>query len=322
MSDKKKFLPWVEKYRPVNLSDIISHKHIIKSLKEIIKNGSLPHLLFHGTPGTGKTSTILSIVKKIYGSSEKFMVLELNASNDRGISSVRRDIKGFAESNNMFNQGVKLIILDEADSMTYDAQFALRRIIEEYSSNVRFCIICNYINKIILAIRSRCMLFRFSPIPIDESITILKKICTEEKIKYDIKVLKTIIKISRGDLRKTINLLQAISVENKDISCMSGYKLKDLPNPKQIDTIFKKLINPDKKFNYCVNKINELIEKNGYSLNSIITELYYCICNNLPTLKSENIGKYLIELADLEFKLVSSTFDDIYIGSLVSIFKY
>ena len=162
--DELESLPWIEKYRPQKLSNIVHHPNIIYALKKLIKKGQLPHMLFYGASGTGKTSTIMATAKKLYNEDISFMVLELNASDDRGINIVREEIKEFAESRNMFKTGIKLIILDEADSMTYDAQFALRRVIEKYSYNTRFCLICNYMNKIIPAIRSRCMQFRFSPI--------------------------------------------------------------------------------------------------------------------------------------------------------------
>ena len=147
------FLPWVEKYRPRNIDEIISNNENINVLSTMLKNGSLPHLLFHGTSGTGKTSLILALARELYGNNINLMVMKLDASDDRGINSVREEIKGFAERKNMFSSGVKLIILDEADSMTFDAQFALRKIIEKYSVSTRFCLICNYENKIIPAIR-------------------------------------------------------------------------------------------------------------------------------------------------------------------------
>ena len=158
------YLPWIEKYRPTNLENIISNEHNLTILKNMLKGRSLPHLLFHGTSGTGKTSTIMALSKELYENNISLMVMKLDASDDRGINSVRDEIKGFAEKKNMFQKGVKLIILDEADSMTFDAQFALRRIIEKYSESTRFCLICNYDNKIIPAIRSRCANFRFNPI--------------------------------------------------------------------------------------------------------------------------------------------------------------
>ena len=157
-------LPWVEKYRPNKLNDIKGQDKIVESLTNIIENNSFPHLLFYGGSGSGKTSVILSIIEQYYGKKKKLMVMRLDASDDRGINSVRDEIKAFAEKKNYFQTGIKVIILDEADSMTFDAQFALRRIIEKYSKNTRFCLICNYENKIISAIKSRCAEFKFNSI--------------------------------------------------------------------------------------------------------------------------------------------------------------
>lgn len=159
--------PWVEKYRPSSLDDLIAHQEIISTLNRLINAQKLPHLLFYGPPGTGKTSMIIAIARRLYGKNYGSMVLELNASDDRGIDVVRNQIKEFAGTKKLFSQGVKLIILDEADSMTNDAQFSLRRVIEKYTKNARFCLICNYVSKIIPALQSRCTRFRFAPL--DES---------------------------------------------------------------------------------------------------------------------------------------------------------
>ena len=148
-------LPWVEKYRPSVLQELISHEDIIRTIRKFISEEKLPHLLFYGPPGTGKTSTILACAKELYSPKEfNSMVLELNASDDRGINVVRNQILSFASTRTIFNSGYKLVILDEADAMTNDAQNALRRIIEKYTDNVRFCLICNYLSKIIPALQS------------------------------------------------------------------------------------------------------------------------------------------------------------------------
>jgi replication factor C subunit 3/5 len=314
------YLPWTEKYRPTNLSDIVSNNENINILSLMLENGSLPHILFHGTSGTGKTSLILALSKKFYGNNVNLMVMKLDASDDRGINLVRDEIKGFAERENMFNTGVKLIILDEADSMTFDAQFALRKIIEKYSVSTRFCLICNYENKIIPAIRSRCANFRFNPIPNKQIIQVLKKISDNENLDYTIKSLDIIGTLCNGDLRKSINLLQSISMKSKIVTPNSCYESAGLPSREEITIIFEHLINTKYSFTETIKVIYSIIKYNGYSLGIILKELTILLINNI-NLCQKNLAEIYINLSDLETKVSQSTFDDIYLSSLISIFK-
>lgn len=308
------FLPWVEKYRPTTMDDIISHGQNIKTIKLLVSNNALPHLLFHGSPGTGKTSTIMALAHQIYGDNIKFMIMKLDASDDRGINSVREDIKGFAEKTNMFHAGVKLIILDEADAMTFDAQFALRRIIEKYSESIRFCLICNYENKIIPAIRSRCANFRFSNINKEHIFIKLKEIINKENLnnKYNDEIIDIIATLGKGDLRRAINLLQTISMQTQLITKDLCYYIAGIPTKEEVNAIVNLLIKKD--FNYSYDKITEIIKNNGYSLSIILKEIALVVINK------PSISKVISEIADLENILTCSTFDDIYISSLISIF--
>ena len=227
-------VPWVEKYRPESMDDLLGHEDITRTSKQnnilnqkidhfqinnkftslitnlsfsfsllillsfffiqqinttkvqrLINKNRLPHLLFYGPPGTGKTSTVMAIAQQLYGGSLQSMVLSLNASDDRGINVVRDQIKTFAGTRKLFSSGMKLVILDEADHMTNDAQFALRRVIEKYSSNARFCIICNYVSKIIPALQSRCTKFRFSPLDHANMLVQAKRTVEAEGLKID-----------------------------------------------------------------------------------------------------------------------------------------
>lgn len=316
------YLPWVEKYRPQKIDEIISHDQNIESIKKMLKEGSLPHLLFHGTPGTGKTSLILALANELYGNSKKLMMLKLDASDDRGINSVRDEIKGFAEKVNMFKQGVKLIILDEADSMTFDAQFALRRIIEKYSETTRFCLICNYENKIIPAIRSRCANFRFSPIKKEHVYYKLGDICQKENIKFEDGVLETISLLSKGDLRKSINFLQSLSLQSNYLTINMCYKIAGVPSYDEVKYIMSLLLNDDVLYDECMTVLNNQITNKGYSLSIVLKELLlYMLNNEIDNIDSSKLSNILSELADLENKVVKSTFNDIYIGCLIGIFK-
>jgi replication factor C subunit 3/5 len=318
MSDN---LPWTEKYRPQTFGDITGNEQNIKTIRNMLLNNSLPHLLLYGPSGSGKTSLILNLAKELYGNNMSLMAMKLDASDDRGINSVREQIKGFAEKQNMFRPGIKLIILDEADSMTFDAQFALRRIIEKYSNNTRFCLICNYENKIIPAIRSRCANFRFSPINKEKIIEKLFIICENEKIKIDNECLNMIAAISEGDLRKSINLLQSISMKSNIITIDLCYESAGLPTINIVDNIYNILINKEYNFSISYNIINIIIKDNGYSLSSLLKELTFKILNFNIKMNNCELAELIIELSDLENKISKTTFTDIYITALISIFK-
>jgi len=161
---------------------VVSHNDITSTIQQFLDKNRLPHLLFYGPPGTGKTSMILAMARQMYGDDYRQHIIELNASDDRGIDVVREQIRDFADSGRLFRKNsIKLIVLDEADMMTQTAQAALRRVIEQYTKNVRFCIICNYVNKIIPAIQSRCTRFRFSPLPTPEVEKRLATVAEQEK---------------------------------------------------------------------------------------------------------------------------------------------
>ena len=312
------YLPWVEKYRPKKIDDIISHDQNIETIKKMLQNSSLPHLLFHGTPGTGKTSLILAIANELYGNQKNLMVMKLDASDDRGINSVREEIKCFAEKVNMFCNGVKLIILDEADSMTFDAQFALRRIIEKYSTTIRFCLICNYENKIIPAIRSRCANFRFNNIDNIHICSKLRQIINNEKLNVDENVINIIATLGKGDLRKAINLLQSISMQTDLITDTICYETAGSPSNNEIKEIISILYNKDYDFNYSYNIIIPIIKNQGYSLSIVLRELIIELLNQPLSIKMPQI---LSDLSDLENQVSKSTFGDIYITALIGIFK-
>ena len=319
---KDDFLPWVEKYRPQTMKQIISHAQNIETIKKLLIGGSLPHLLFHGASGTGKTSTIMALAKEIYGQNVRLMVMKLDASDDRGINSVREDTKGFAEKSNMFQKGVRLIILDEADSMTFDAQFALRRIIEKYSTTIRFCIICNYENKIIPAIRSRCANFRFCNIEPKHICLKLNEIIINENIKCESNVIENIAVLSNGDLRKAINLLQSISMQTDYITNELCWETAGTPSEKEIKMILNTLQNSNIDFNESYKLINKVIKTQGYSLSIVLNELTINIIKLIDNESiKQNIPQIISELSDLENMVTKSTFGDIYITSLVGIFK-
>ena len=307
-------LPWVEKYRPTSLDMIKGQDINIECLEKLIENKSLPHLLFYGNSGTGKTSTIMSIINKLFGKNKAFSLMKLDASDDRGINSVREEIKGFAEKN-LFNRSIKIIILDEADNMTFDAQFALRRIIEKYSEDTRFCLICNYENKIIPAIKSRCANFKFNPINNKIIYENLEDICNKENIKFKIKSLKIISDLSNGDMRKAINLLQSVYLKDKTLKQKSIYETAGIPSDttiKKLLLILNKKISLEDKLKKC-----SFILENGYSLSTIIQRFFQYIYKN--NLIKNNFSELISDLSDLENNIAKSTFAEIYFVAFICI---
>ena len=320
-------LPWVEKYRPNKLFEIVGQDKIINSLQNIFNGGSFPHLLFYGGSGSGKTSTILAILNDYFGKKKKLMVLRLDASDDRGINSVREEIKGFAEKRNYFTKGIKVIILDEADSMTFDAQFALRRIIEKYSSSTRFCLICNYDNKIIPAIKSRCAEFKFNPICKQVMVEHLKLVADKEGLTYNDNTLHIINNISKGDLRKAINLMQSASIikseKNKVLNADLCYNVAGYPKPKEIEDIFDLLVSKKINLEDSSKKIQKIVLDNGYSISIILKEILELFVRKINSNEIEPRDYVYIfsELSNLESKVSKSTFGDIYLTMMIAIFK-
>lgn len=209
-------IPWIEKYRPKQVKNILYNEFIVKCLDNFLQQKKLPNLLFYGPPGTGKTSTIVAIAKKYYKEHFDLMTITVNASEERGIETVRNRINNFSASKGFIDRTnllpFKLVILDEIDAMTPEAQSILRKVVEEYTFNVRFCFICNIINKIDPAIISRCTCLKFKPFTNNYLQDFIKNICKKESFKVSSKSIDLIIKKSNGDLRKLLNVLQSIKM--------------------------------------------------------------------------------------------------------------
>ena len=319
----KDFSSWVEKYRPSSLDEISAQEDVIKSLKKVLETKNLPHLLFFGPSGCGKTSTILALCKELFGDElYKERVIEMNASDERGINVIRDKIKTFAKRsiNNKDNVPPwKIIILDEADNMTQDSQFALRRIMEDYSKITRFCIICNYHNKIIDPINSRCALFRFKPIKQNEIIDKLRELCIKENLTLSDEFLNQVIKFSRGDLRKAINFLQ--KCQNRYGTILNQDILNEISGiiPQSIfDNLIKAIIEKD---SITIDSIVDNLINNGYSLvnqimffdNFIKTNNLSSICKAKLSLKLTEIDNNLLKGGDeyIEFMRLAYDFSKI-----------
>lgn len=303
-------LSLVEKYRPKNINDVLDQSNITSALQKTIKDKNIPHLLFYGSPGVGKTSIALSLAKTLYNNKNySDRILELNASDERGIQIVREKIKNFAKFsvNNDKCAPFKIIILDEADSMTSETQLALRYIIEQYSLHTRFIIICNYINKIIEPIISRCALFRFKPIRKNVIFDLLKKISEKENIKITNDKMKDIFYITNGDLRYSINLLEQFKFNDKiNLNIISNTVVKELYN---------NIINNDK---LKLLKLIKDILNDGHSANEILINILPIIIDddNLDEMKKCDI---LYEISVIDNNLNNGSNDFIQILYLTQI---
>lgn len=320
-------MPWIEKYRPDTFQGVISHNNIVDTLKNFITNKNIPHLLFYGPPGTGKTSIINVCAKELYGEQYNLMVLEINASEERGIEIVRTRISQFVTTKNVFCNDpnmFKLVILDEADAMTADAQAMLRRVIEKYTKNTRFCLICNYIKKINVALQSRCTKFRFSPLN-DKHIRIkTKEIIKCENINVTPDGLDTIIQRAGGDMRKVLNVLQATSMAYSEITEENVNKCVGYPSSVDAYVIFNSLLHDSFQESHIV--IEKFINQKGYSLIDILNEIYHKLVDkviyNTEYADNMNIPLKILELlADLEYNVSSCTSETLQISAIIGIFK-
>ena len=212
MQQSNNNIPWVEKYRPTNFENIVLDNLNRQIFTNILENEYFPNLLFYGPPGTGKTTTIINLVNEYNKKnkiSSKGMSIHLNASDDRGIDIIRNQINQFVNTKTLFGGGVKFVILDEVDYMTKNAQLALRYLIQQYSKNIRFCLICNYISRIDTALQNEFVRLKFCNLPKPQIIHFLKKIVSDEKLNINDNQIHFIQNIFNSDIRSMINFLQS-----------------------------------------------------------------------------------------------------------------
>ncbi|KAI8146567.1 P-loop containing nucleoside triphosphate hydrolase protein [Fennellomyces sp. T-0311] len=316
-TEENDHLPWVEKYRPKSLTDIVSQKDVTTTVEKFIESGQVPHLLFYGPPGTGKTSTILACARQLYKEHFRSMTLELNASDDRGIDVVREQIKNFASTRTIFKKGFKLIILDEADAMTSQAQSALRRVIEKYTKNVRFCIICNYVSKIIPAIQSRCTRFRFAPLGASQVKDRLETVVRAENVKMTDGGERALLRLCKGDMRRALNILQACHSGYERVDESSVYICTGHPHPQVIENVVNWLWKEE--YTSAYSNIDKIQRETGIALVDILSEVYeYLLKIDYP----DQTRIFLLEnLAEIEYRLGEGANESIQLGALVGVFK-
>ncbi|KPM39478.1 Replication factor C subunit 2 [Neonectria ditissima] len=326
--------PWVEKYRPKSLSDVTAQDHTVTVLQRTLQASNLPHMLFYGPPGTGKTSTVLALAKELYGPELiKSRVLELNASDERGISIVRDKVKNFARMQ-LTNPSpgykekypcppFKIIILDEADSMTQDAQSALRRTMETYSKITRFCLICNYVTRIIDPLASRCSKFRFKSLDQSNAKKRLEEIAEKEGVPLEEGAIDTLIRCSEGDLRKAITYLQSaarlvgaqsadkdaksdedMDVDKKPITVKIVEDIAGVIPDGTIESLVQAIRPRGSGGSYqSVSKVVEDMVADGWSAGQVVGQLYQVLIYDETILDSQK-NKIVLVFSEVDKRLV------------------
>jgi len=304
---------WVEKYRPETLSDIVNQKEIIGSLSGLLKNqGEMPNLLFSGGAGVGKTTTAMCLSREILGKRWKDYTLELNASDERGIGMVREKVKKFSRFAGLDTEiPFKIIILDEADEMTSDAQTALRRIIEDAAKFCRFILIANNISKIIPPIQSRCANFKFTQIKQTEIVNHLRTIIKKEKIKSDDKGITEITEYAEGDLRHAINLLQAVA-STGNISQANVKAAAGLTKTNDVSDVLKLAMSG--KIQDARNKMIELIKVYGMSESDFLKYINQALFKE----KYENLEEMSQIIAKYDFRILSGANSEIQLSAMLA----
>jgi len=311
---------WIEKYRPRKLEVVVNQKEAVEGITALLKTpATMPHLLFAGPPGTGKSTVALCIARQLMGDAFRKLVLELNASDERGIGVVRERIKGFSQIIQSTPSGVQfgLVILDECDEMTRDAQTALRRIMETASRTCRFILICNYQSGIIEPIQSRCSVLRFRQLEENDAIEYLTRICRAENIAAEPKAIERVIELSEGDLRRAINYLQVVATESKggklDVSTLS--RLLPEAEDERIREMLKFALSGE--FLKARDVMYELMGRHGYSGREIIRGANRQI-SRIPEFTGEKQVEVVRTLGEYDFRLTQGANEDIQLSAMLA----
>ncbi|MEM2089088.1 MAG: replication factor C small subunit [Thermoproteota archaeon] len=264
-------LLWVEKYRPKTLDEVIDREEVVSRLKAFVKMGNVPNMLFVGPPGTGKTTAALALVNDLYQDSTGGRFLELNASDERGINTIREVVKDFARSRPSTGVPFKILILDESDNMTQDAQQALRRIMERYASVTRFILLANYQWGIIEPIQSRCAVFRFPPLSPTHIREGLIRVLEKEGVKWTEDAMDEIVKAARGDMRKAINIAQSAAGGSKKVTLESILQVVGILHPKEIREMINEALKGE--FVPAKKRLSKLLYDDGLSANDVLREM-------------------------------------------------
>jgi replication factor C small subunit len=305
---------WTEKYRPKTFEQIKGQTEIVDRAKAFVETRNMPHLMFTGPAGTGKTTLSLIIVKKLFGENWRNNYLELNASDERGIDVVRQKVKNFARTKSLLEAPFKIIFLDEADALTREAQQALRRTMENFTETCRFILSCNFSSKIIEPIQSRCVVFKFRPIEKQEISEIIKEIAKNENLKIDETAIGKLYEISEGDCRRIINVLQSIASVKKDITEESIYEIVSMTKPSDIKLILEAAISGN--FTKSREKLLETMLKQSLSGLDIIKGIQKEIWN--LDIDDKLKIKVIEKCGEIEFRLVEGSDEFIQLESFLA----
>jgi len=313
---------WVEKYRPKTLNEIVDMKHVVESIQAFLKNPhSMPHLLLAGIPGTGKTTVAICIARELFGDNWKSFTLELNASDERGINTVRDRIKDFSRygRTGFGDAPYSLIILDESDQMTGAAQTALRRIMETSSRTSRFILICNYSSKIIEPIQSRCAIFRFSKLDKTAMVEHLKKIAQKEELQLLEEAAQRIVEYSEGDLRHAINALQtAAAYQTGVIDGQTVLQIFGEASPRQVQMMINKALSGD--FIEARKMMYDLIGQYGFSGSEIVRQMLRELLK-LPHISDIQKAELSDIIGEYDYRLTQGANSDIQLSALLAQFS-
>ncbi len=305
---------WAEKYRPQSLSEMVNQKEIVERLESFVKTKNIPHCIFAGPPGTGKTTAALCLARDLYGAGYREHLMELNASDERGINVVRKTVKTFARMRSIGEIPFKIMILDEADNMTRDAQQALRRTMERFTETCRFILIANYSGKIIEPIQSRCAPFRFTYLSREDHDVYLRPIIEKENVKMSGDGLDAIFEVCGGDLRKTTNTLQAAASLGRSIDAETVYSVIGRANPADVREMITLAMKGD--FIGSREKLREMILKYGLAGIDIIRQIH------IEIFRSGLPEKWKIKLADaigeIDFRLIQGADEEVQLSALLA----
>jgi replication factor C small subunit len=310
----EEFEIWVEKYRPRTLGEVVGQDEIVKRLKGYVERKNIPHMLFSGPPGTGKTATAIALTRDLFGEAWRDNFTEMNASDERGIDVVRHKIKEFARTAPIGGAPFKIIFLDEADALTADAQAALRRTMEMFSKSCRFILSCNYVSRIIEPIQSRCAVFRFKAVPKEAMRKRLLEICQREGVSITEDGFEALLYVSGGDFRKAINALQGAAATGEVVDREKIFQITATAQPQEIAEILETALKG--KFEEAREKLNRLMLEYGMSGEDVVLQLFREITGSTI---NEKLKVLLIDrLGEIDFRLTEGANERIQLSAFLA----